>query len=98
MTGIFVRVQRAGRWANAEFDQLTDDEMEAFVARHRERRTPEEAAPDGWGWAMALAQWIRDHVQQEAPQGGRCAGCACPEHTGECRVCGLCHAGAAVRP
>lgn len=72
MTGIFVRVQRGGVWEIAEFDQLTDAELEDFVTRTRaiaSASTPEEAALDCWGWALALARWIRDHVREQ-PEGG----------------------------
>ncbi len=70
MTGLFVRVQRDGRWQNAEFDQLTDAELQQVVERALANAlTPLDAALDGWGWALALARWIRDHVG-EAPEGG----------------------------
>lgn len=55
MTGFYVRVQRDGAWQNLEFDQLTDAELEAFVAAQPVER--------GWRWAVALARWIREYVQ-----------------------------------
>ena len=57
MTGMFVRVQRSGRWESAELDRLTDQELEAWAARLR------ESSPfDGYRWAVALAKFIRDRA------------------------------------
>ncbi len=62
MTGIFVRVQRDGRWQNAEFDQLSDAEMQQVVDRALANApTPFDAALDAWSWALALARWW-EHV------------------------------------
>lgn len=52
-TGAFVRVHREGKWTNAEFDQLTDQELADFEAK-----SPSE----GWRWAKFLAAWIRDNI------------------------------------
>ena len=60
MTGIFVRIERDGRWQLLEFDQLTDAEMVAFIKT--------QPLTEGWSWAFRLAAWIRDHV--EATRGG----------------------------
>ncbi len=59
MTGAYVRIERAGRWQNVEFDELTPDEFDAFAAAQPEQR--------GWVWAKFLAQWIRDNVATGAP-------------------------------
>lgn len=56
MTGIYVRIKRAGKWQSIEFDQLTDDEMEAFV---RSKPGNEEVIQEGWRWAIALAKIIQ---------------------------------------
>jgi hypothetical protein len=53
MTGIYVRIERDGRWQSVEFEDLTEAEMGAFI---RER-----PASDGWAWAIRLAGWIREH-------------------------------------
>ena len=58
MTGAFVRIERDGRWQDVEIDQLTDPELERFLAAqdvHPLRR-----------WTRRLARRIRDRVQ-EAP-------------------------------
>jgi len=57
MTGYYVRVHRDGRYANIEIDQCTDDELEGVFAC--------AGASLSRQWAMALARWIRDHVQEE---------------------------------
>jgi hypothetical protein len=54
VTGIYVRVERAGQWQKIEIDQMTDTELEAFVAS--------QPVEQGWAWAVGLARWIRDHV------------------------------------
>ena len=58
MTGVYVRVEREGRFLNIEFDQLTDDEMRAFLLEKTRN------GQHGWisGLAVILAVWIRDHV------------------------------------
>jgi hypothetical protein len=59
MTGAFVRVARASRWQNVDIDQLTDPELERFLATqdaHQRRR-----------WTRRLARWIRDRVQEAPP-------------------------------
>jgi hypothetical protein len=56
MTGIYVRVEREGRWQSVEFDQLTDEEMRAFAR---------DSTRNGWEWAISLAQWIRDNVKEK---------------------------------
>jgi hypothetical protein len=61
MTGAYVRVIRDGRWQNIEFDQLTDEELDAFEARTRDLGT---VAGEGWKWAKFLAKWIRDNVSE----------------------------------
>ena len=53
MTRIFVRARRQGRWTYVEFDQLTDAELQAFGKHSSEL---------GWNYAIALAKWIRYHV------------------------------------
>lgn len=67
MTGIWVRVERAGRWVNVEFDQLTDAELGHFCARKIGSLPADEAAIEGWNWAKAMARWIREHVQEAEP-------------------------------
>jgi hypothetical protein len=59
MTGAFVRIERDGRWQDVEIDQLTDPELERFLAAqdaHQLRR-----------WPRLLARWIRDRVQEAPP-------------------------------
>lgn len=57
MTGYYVRIERAGKWGNVEIDRLTDEELEQFM-------TPE----NGRTWAIALAKWIRDNIQECNPE------------------------------
>ena len=53
MTGVYVKIERDGRWQNVEIDQLTDDEMVTLA----------KALPTkGWVFATFLAAWIRDNV------------------------------------
>jgi hypothetical protein len=59
MTGIYVRVRREGRWQNLEFDELTDGELDAFIAAQDPAK--------GWAWAKVLARWIREHVEPGLP-------------------------------
>jgi len=55
MTGAFVRIKRGGKWRSVEFDQLTDEEIEAFA---------EQMPEDGWKWAKFFAKWIRDNIKE----------------------------------
>jgi hypothetical protein len=55
MTGFFVRIQRGGKWAHIDFDELTDEEFESL----------EMPSDDGWRWAVALAKWIRDNINPQ---------------------------------
>ena len=55
MTGAYVRIFRGGKWQSVEFDQLTDDEMDAFS---------EQLPGDGWMWAKFFGKWIRDNVRE----------------------------------
>jgi hypothetical protein len=56
MTGFYVRIKRGDRWETAEFDQLTDQELDDF--------TKAQPPKEGWHWAIALARWIRDNVHE----------------------------------
>ena len=53
MTGMYIRILRAGHWQNIEFDQLTDEELDKMAQDYPDR---------GWFWAKGLAKWIRDYV------------------------------------
>ena len=65
MTGAYVRVKRGSGWEEVEFDQLTDEELEAFQERCRDT---ECEAGEGWKWAKFLSRWIRDNVREgDAP-------------------------------
>jgi hypothetical protein len=57
MTRIFVRVERGGHWETVEIDQLSDDEVRAFLAG----RTEAELVR----WVVGLVGWIREHVEGE---------------------------------
>ena len=60
MTGIFVRVQRDGKWQNLELESLTDEELDKFIST--------QGADGGWSWVKVLVKWIRDNVkEQECP-------------------------------
>jgi len=59
MTGAFVRVERDGRWQNVDIDQLTDPELERFLAA--------QDAPSLRRWTRRLARWIRDRAQEAPP-------------------------------
>lgn len=56
-TGAYVRVKRGARWVSLEIDQLTDEELDEWIAMSN----PE----DGWKWAKFLAAWVRDHVASD---------------------------------
>jgi hypothetical protein len=58
MTGMFLRVKRDGARVNVEIDRMTDDELDELADRAGGR--------GGWMWAKALAQWIRDNVNEQA--------------------------------
>lgn len=54
ITGIYVRIQRDGRWEPIDIAALTDAELDAFFSA---------ADPDrSRKFALGLAKWIRDHV------------------------------------
>jgi hypothetical protein len=57
MTGLFIRIERAGRFVNLEIEDLSDEELRAFAQSQPVER--------GWAWAITLAAWIRDHVASE---------------------------------
>jgi hypothetical protein len=61
MTGIFVRVQRDGRWQTLEIDELSDEEICTVL----EARPAEELVR----WIVVLAGWIRDHVREDVSHG-----------------------------
>lgn len=56
MTGAYVRMLRDGKWQNIDFDQLTNEEMDAYIKAHPE---------DGWNWAKFIAKFIRDNIKEE---------------------------------
>lgn len=56
MTGLYVRVERGGRWQAVEVETLTEEEWRALEACS----TPEK----GWQWARRLAAWIHDEVPE----------------------------------
>ena len=58
MTGFIVRVQRNGREYWADIDELTDDELDQV----------EIPSADLGGWIVALAKWIRDHLNERPPR------------------------------
>ena len=53
MTGAYVRILRDGKWDNIEIDQMTDEELDQFLKPDDSKR-----------WAVFLAKWIRDHVNE----------------------------------
>jgi hypothetical protein len=59
MTVAFVRLQRDGRWQDVDIDQLTDPELERFLAA--------QDAPSLRRWTRLLARWSRDRVQEAPP-------------------------------
>jgi len=61
MTNAYVRIQRDGRWEDVEFDQLTDEELDAIRDRSMAAGAS-YASEEGWKWAKFLAAWIRDNV------------------------------------
>jgi hypothetical protein len=62
MTGALIRIERDGRWQNIEIDQLTDAELERFLAG--------QDVVSLYRWTRLLARWIRNHVQEEPAAGG----------------------------
>jgi len=54
VTGIYIRVERDGRWQPVEVEFLTDTEWDQYVLAGK---TP----LDGWRWARLLARWIGEH-------------------------------------
>lgn len=63
MTGIYVRIERDGRWLNLEVEQLTNAELTVFFASMD--------APRLRSWARTLAGWIRDNVKIGNEENGR---------------------------
>ena len=59
MTGLFVRIERKGKWQSIELDELTDGELDRFIQTMGQQ--------NGWPWVKRLVQWIRDNVGEEAP-------------------------------
>ena len=59
MTGIYVRMRRDDAWVAVEVEQLTDLEW-ALLERQRPL--------DGWRWAKATAEWIRENVRAVAEE------------------------------
>ncbi len=57
MTGVYVRINRNGKWENIEFELLTDKEMEEFVAMKQGQKQ------DGWSWAVCFAKFLRDDIK-----------------------------------
>jgi hypothetical protein len=55
MTGIYVNIQRENRFERVEIDQMTDQELEDFAKK--------QPRFQGWKFAIALAKWVRDHVE-----------------------------------
>jgi hypothetical protein len=62
MTGAYLTVRRDGRWQSVEIDQLTDAELDRFIAQM-------EAGGGGdlGRWVKFLAAWIRDNVRDDGP-------------------------------
>jgi len=58
VTGYFVLIHRDGRYQHVQVDQCTDEELEEVFDCCTD-------APLLSAWAIALAQWIRDNVQEE---------------------------------
>ncbi len=56
MVGVYVRIKR-DRWISIDFDEMTEDEMLAFL---REKE-PEWVR----GLAVILATWIHENVKEE---------------------------------
>lgn len=50
-TGAYLRIQRAGKWINADIVDLTPDEIRAAIQ-------PDKAIL----WVIFLVKWIREHV------------------------------------
>ena len=70
MTGLYIRIERDGKWQNLEIEDLTDDELDKFCAEKGKNAAP--GFENGWPWVNALARWIRDNVVSERiPDGGR---------------------------
>ena len=57
-TGAYLRVQRDGKWINADIVDLTDDEI-------REAIKPDRAIL----WVLFLVKWIREHVMFDEDAG-----------------------------
>ena len=57
VTGIFVRIQRAGHWDAIDIAALTDAELETFFQTDDPERLRK--------FAIGLAKWIRDYVVVE---------------------------------
>ena len=59
MTGIFVRITRNNAIVSVELEQLTDAELEEFVADKDVALLSK--------WVIKLAAWVRDNVHAEEP-------------------------------
>jgi hypothetical protein len=53
VTGIYVRIERDGRWQDLEIEALADPELESFFS-----------GQDCESWAISLVKWIRDNVRE----------------------------------
>lgn len=56
-TGIYVRIQRGGRWENLDVCDLTDEELAAWASKM--------STEESHKWVRGLVKWIREHVQFE---------------------------------
>lgn len=57
--GLYVRVQRAGKWESIDVLQLTEGELAWYINQH----------PDtGWAWFAALRKWVLANAQPLPPK------------------------------
>lgn len=67
MTGLYVRIERDGKWVSVEIETLSDEELARFIERKKTVTYTTDLPPkvlreQGWNWVEGLVKWIRDKV------------------------------------
>ncbi len=63
MTGMYVRVEREGRWENFELEDLSEAELRTFFAS---KTDPAELRD----WCVAIVLWIAANVKEKDDANG----------------------------
>jgi len=59
MIGLYVRVERNGKFYNLDITELTELELEEFILNKKLQGV------DGWSTFKSLLSWIKDNVRPE---------------------------------